>query len=184
MINGWPYYPDDDVRRIQYLNNGGLPVNFGYGFVMQPQSRGSVEIVSKNPFDRPRIDLGLFTDGPVSTPGTDAYTLVSFLKIVKDIATEAGEVVFLPTPADYTDDDTLLAYAESNPNMIITSHITGTCRMAMSPSDGVVDGNLQVFGVKNLMIVNLGVAPVQPDCNPCVSIYAIANEAARILGVE
>lgn len=184
MINGWPYFPDDDMRRIQYLNNGGLPVNFGYGFVLNPQSRGSVEIVSKNPFDRPRVDLGLFTDGSVSTPGTDAYTLVSFLKIVKDIATEAGEVVYLPTPADYTDDDTLLAYAQSNPNLIITSHITGTCRMAKSPADGVVDGNLQVFGVKNLMIVNLGVAPVQPDCNPCVSVYAIANEAARILGVE
>ena len=47
MINGWPYYPDDDVRRIQYLNNGGLPVNFGYGFVMQPQKRRKANFKKK-----------------------------------------------------------------------------------------------------------------------------------------
>lgn len=120
MINGWPFYPDDDVRRIQYLNNGGLPVNFGYGFIMNPKSRGSIKIVNKDPFTDPLVDLALYSDGDVSTFGTDAYTIVSFLKILQNIAAAAGEVVFSPSPDFYASDELLLQYAASNPNLIQT----------------------------------------------------------------
>lgn len=184
MINGYPYFPNDDVRRIQYLTNPGEGFIIGYGFIMEPKSRGSVQIVSRNSFTNPLVSPNMFSDGSVNTPGTDAYTLVSFLKIAKEIANEAGESVILPTAADYTDDDSLLAYCQSNPNIIITSHITGTSRMSTTADEGVVDGNLHVFGVKNLMIADLGVAPVQPNGNTCYPVYVIANEAARILGAH
>lgn len=183
-INCSPYYPNDDVRRIQYLTNPGVGAILGYGFITTPQSRGFVSIVSKNPFIHPKVDLNMYSDGPVNVPGTDAYTIVSYLKILQAIATAEGESVFLPTPDDYTNDDTLLAFAMGTPNIIITSHITGTCRMATSAADGVVDGNLNVFGVDDLMVVDLSVAPVQPDGNTCYPVYVIANEAAHILGVH
>lgn len=184
MINGYPYFPNDDVRRVQYLTNPGAGFIIGYGFIMDPQSRGSVQIVTKNPFTNPLVSLNMFSDGPVNTPGTDAYTLVSFLKIAKDIADEAGVSVIRPTAADYTNDDSLLAYCQSNPNLILTSHITGTSRMSTTAADGVVDGNLHVFGVKDLMIADLGVAPTAPNGNTCYPVYVIANEAARILGAS
>ncbi len=182
MINASPYYPNDDVRRIQYLTNPGEGAILSYGFVMDPQSRGSVEIVNKDPFTYPLVDLNMYSDGPVTQPGTDLYTIVSFLKIVQDIAADAGMTVLSPTPSDYGLGDAGLAqFAQSNPNIIITDHISGTCRMATTAEDGVVDGNLHVFGTEHLMVVDLSVAPQQPDGNPCFPVYVIANEAAKII---
>ncbi len=182
MINGSPYYPDDDVRRIQYLTNPGVGALLTYGFIMDPQSRGSVEIVNKDPFTYPFVDLNMYSDGPVDQPGTDLYTIVSFLKIVQDVAADAGMTVLSPTPSDYGMGDNGLAnFAQSNPNIIITEHISGTCRMAISPESGVVDGNLHVFGTEHLMVADLSVAPQQPDGNPCYPVYVIANEAAKII---
>lgn len=56
--------------------------------------------------------------------------------------------------------------------------------MSTTAADGVVDGNLHVFGVKNLMVADLGVAPITPNGNTCYPVYVIANEAARILGAS
>ncbi|MCE5293784.1 MAG: GMC family oxidoreductase [Chlamydiales bacterium] len=177
-------YPNDDVRRVQYLTNPGVGGILGYGFIEQPNSRGSVTIVSKNPFIHPLVDLGMYTDAPLDTAattvGTDANKIVTYLRLLQNL----GVTIFLPTPDDYLSDDALFAYAQSNPNIIITDHITGTCRMSTSALDGVVDGDLNVFGTEHLMVADLSVAPVQPDGNPCYPTYVIANEAARILGAH
>jgi len=124
----------------------------------------------------------MYSDGPVTTPGTDLYTIVSFLKIAQSIAADAGMTVLSPTPSDYGMGDAGLAtFAQSNPNIVVTNQISGTCRMAASPLAGVVDGNLHVFHTEHLMIADLSVAPVQPDGNPCYPVYVIANEAAHVI---
>lgn len=181
LYDGSPYFPNDGIRRFQTNMFNGSPI-LGYGFILNPKSRGSVEIVNQDPFTSPKLDLNMYSDGPVSDFGSDAYASVAVLKIAKDFATNAGEIVLAPSPDIYAaGDDALLTYAKSNPNALISDHISGTCRMSTSANSGVVDGNLQVFGVKHLMVCDLSVAPVSPDGNPCFAVYVLANEAARIL---
>uniref|UniRef100_A0A6C0C6U0 Glucose-methanol-choline oxidoreductase C-terminal domain-containing protein n=1 Tax=viral metagenome TaxID=1070528 RepID=A0A6C0C6U0_9ZZZZ len=108
---------------------------------------------------------------------------------MKEVANAAGEFVIFPPASDYPspfgpapDDSLLLADAKNNANLAIQSHITGTTRMATSISEGVVNGDLDVFGLKNIKICNLGVAPVPPDGNPCLATYYIAMNLANKLG--
>jgi choline dehydrogenase-like flavoprotein len=106
---------------------------------------------------------------------------VSSFKIAQNIATEFGSVLLSPPPADFADDNILLNDAKNNPFIVVSDHISGTTRMGRTLQDGVVDGKLHVFGVKNLMIADLGVAPVTPNANPCYDVYLIALTAASIL---
>ena len=68
--------------------------------------------------------------------------------------------------------------------LVAESHICGTTIMSNSMSTGVVDGNLYVYGVENLMVADLGIAPRMPDGNTCYCVYLIALRAASILGVS
>lgn len=183
FIDGAPYFPADGTRRIQ-INALTLPSENVelIGILLEPKSKGSINIVNKDPLAIPLLELSLFSDseGSPAQFGSDAYTLVSFLKIAQAIAAAAGDTVIQPTPAQYASDEDLLQYIVNNPRIL--NSWTGSTKMSTSDIDGVVDSNLNVFGVTNLMIADLGVAPAQPDGeNPCFPDYVIANEAAQII---
>jgi choline dehydrogenase len=191
FIDESPFMPADGARRFQIIAQNAGAVTLLFGFLTVPNSRGSLHIVSKNPFIDPVIDLNMFSDGPVTTPGTDAYLIVSFFKILKNIAAAFGSQVLSPPAFDYPppfgpapNDDRLLADAQSQPFLVPEDHIIGTTRMATSINEGVVDGTLHVFGVKNLMVADLGVAPLNPDGNIAFAGYIIGLEAAKFLGAE
>lgn len=183
LLDGYPYMPNDGVRRVQAISFDGGPVTILAPNVLNPKSRGSVTIVSSNPLTPPIVDVNLFTDGSYSTPGTDAFMQVSFFKIMQTAATASGSVVLFPTPADYASDASLFAAATNLSFLTIQSHIVGTARMGNSIANGVVDGNLNVFGLKN---VKIGDNSVQPECvdgNPCFAAYIIALALCQTLGV-
>lgn len=65
---------NDGVRRIQITNiPAGLGVLQALPDLTNPASTGSVSISSNHPFVGPNVNIGIFNDGSVSTPGTDAY---------------------------------------------------------------------------------------------------------------
>lgn len=177
-----PYYPADGVRRLELEGKpepGLVPFT---GYILEAKSRGSVKIVSIDPLTQPIIDLNYYSDGDVSVPGTDAYTIVSFLKTLRDYAIITGGTVISPSPSDFASDATLLAYAKAN--VIMKNHIVGTTRMADSIENGVVDGKLRVFGVTNLYVADIGVCPRPTDGNTCFSAYVIGLNCAKILGIK
>lgn len=63
-------------------------------------------------------------------------------------------------------------------------HITGTCRIAPSEQDGVVDGDLHVHGFKNLMIADNSVIPLVVDANTMNLALVIGQVAASIIKNE
>ncbi|MBS0649907.1 MAG: hypothetical protein JSR93_01975 [Verrucomicrobia bacterium] len=146
-----------------------------------------MKIVSTNPLIQPKLDLGMYSDGAiypdggVSENGTDANLTVAAYKLIAN-AVGPGNVIYPPNMGSATDDE-LFAAAKQPGGRTIASHITGTTRMATSMATGVVDGNLRVFGVKNLMVCDLGAAPELPDGNTCYAVYVLALGAAQILGV-
>lgn len=64
------------------------------------------------------------------------------------------------------------------------THQIGTARMAASVETGVVDANLQCFGVRNLYIASSAAFPTSGLCNPTLSIAALAIRLARYLCVK
>lgn len=185
-----PFVYDTTKRRLQigaaYAGNG---VSLIFGFILQPSSRGSVQIVSPNPLTQPEITFNLYSDGGVETNGTDANLAVTaYYLIANSVGT--GNMLFPPSTlfgsqpgTDPVQDALLLQQAQGASGIVATSHILGTTRLGTSIQNGVVDGNLNVFGVENLMVADLGVAPQSPDGNTCYAAYLIALNAARILGV-
>jgi choline dehydrogenase len=185
FIDVRPYMPADDVRRIQVVSlDIGNNLAQMIGFMLQPASRGSIEIVENDPLIAPKVNLEMYTDGTFEDVGSDAYLTVSYYKLVKAIADAAGAVVLYPAPSQYAQGDAgLFQAAISAAALTIASHIVGTARMGTSIDNAVVDGNLKVFGTKGLRIVDASVENPITSGNTCIGVYTIALVAANLLGV-
>lgn len=181
FIDGFPYMSNDGIRRIQIIH---VPLDDTFQAlpaITNPKSRGSVTVGSNNPFIQPSVNIGLFTDGSVSTVGSDAYLQVSFYKIIQAAAVLAGDTVIFPAPAQFATDDDLLAAALEQ--MTIQSHVVGTAKMGTNISNGVVDGNLKVFGLQNIYIGDNSIQPETVNGNTCYGAYIIALVLCQVLGV-
>jgi choline dehydrogenase len=180
-LDGYPFMANDGIRRLQFISSPA-GANFRVSTVLiRPQSRGSVTVISNNPMIEPLVDVAVFTDGSVATPGTDAYMQVSAFKMIQAAATAAGQTVVSPTPAQYASDATLLAAASSS--ITLQAHIVGTARMGTDISNGVVDGNLKMFGLDNVYIGDNSIQPQTNDGNTCCPAYYIALVLCQVLGV-
>lgn len=182
FIDGFPYMPDDGIRRIQIINiPAGSGIIQALPALTNPASRGSVKLVTSNPFIEPKVEIGLFNDGSPDTPGTDGYLQASFYKIIQQAATCSGATLLYPLAGDFATNDTLVAAAFNK--MTIQSHAVGTCKMGTNISNGVVDGNLKVFGLNNVYIGDNSIQPETINGNTCYPAYIIALVLCQVLGV-
>ncbi|RYP69966.1 hypothetical protein DL771_005757 [Monosporascus sp. 5C6A] len=55
-------------------------------------------------------------------------------------------------------------------------HPCGSARMGRNIEQGVDDGNLRVFGVEKLRVIDASIIPVTPDCQIQNSVYMIAEK--------
>lgn len=60
-------------------------------------------------------------------------------------------------------------------------HYGGQCKMGKSVCDGVVNGQLDVFGTTNLKVADLSVAPILPDGNTSLAAQMIGLNAVRFI---
>ncbi|SYX86884.1 GMC family oxidoreductase [Paenibacillus alvei] len=60
-------------------------------------------------------------------------------------------------------------------------HYGGQCKMGKSVCDGVVNGQLDVFGTTNLKVADLSVAPILPDGNTSIPAQMIGLNAVRFI---
>ncbi|KAI8931137.1 hypothetical protein NX059_011491 [Plenodomus lindquistii] len=82
---------------------------------------------------------------------------------------------------EYTkeDDDAIVEWLRANVNT--TWHSLGTCKMAPREDDGVVDGSLNVYGVKGLKIADLSIPPENVGANTNNTALVIGEKAADII---
>ncbi len=176
-------YPNDTTRRIQIdAFQAGPGVVEMFAFILEPGSRGTVQIVSTNPLVQPNINLNMYSDGPIGTMSDANLTVASYYLIAQAMGGTANMI--FPSAGQYAEGPSaLLAAAMTASGITAESHIVGTAAMGTSPANAVVDGNLHVFGVKNLMIADASVIPVLPNGNICYGVYLVALGAAAILGI-
>jgi choline dehydrogenase len=70
------------------------------------------------------------------------------------------------------------------PRQKLTDHLLdpcGSCRMGPTIEEGVVNGRLQVHGVRNLRVIDASVFPIIPDARIQNPVYMVAEKAADMI---
>lgn len=193
--------PNDSVRRAQLQS-----ITFPFGFVNQstlalgvqsipsvgfvdfnfiPKTLGVVKIISKDPLTNPNIAFNYYKD---TVEPTDMTRTLAMYKVMANIAQQYGTTMLYPPKAHYpapygtAPDDSLLTQDALNVTLIAANHACGTCRMAPTAATGVVDGNLDVFGVKGLACCDNSVVPTITTGNTAYPAYVLGLQKAKIEG--
>jgi len=77
--------------------------------------------------------------------------------------------------------DSTLSFPDTSHDEVGGNHHMGTTRMAASPEQGVVNKNLQVFGIRNLYIGGSSVFPTSGHANPTFTIVQLSLRLADYL---
>jgi len=136
--------------------------------VVDPKSKGHIELFSSNPFDPPKIDYNYFAED------CDMEHLVAGAKIGRKILNSPefdryrGEE-YVPGSAVQDDNQYKEWIRDAVQNLY---HPVGTCKMG-NDSLAVVNDQLQVYGVKRLRVADASIMPTIVNANtntPCIMI--------------
>ncbi len=164
-----------------YLSPFKKPFNDGFAcraVMLHPESRGRVELASKDPVAAPKIFQNFL--------GCDAdwKAVRAAVRQIRDIARQPPLAPYIgreiaPGPQCDTD-EAIDAFIRKT--AITVHHPAGTCRMgAADDAMSVVDGELRVLGVKGLRVVDASVMPDLTSGNINAPVIMIAERAADLI---
>ena len=156
------------------------------GYLVVPNRLGTVQIASTDPLMQPDIAFAYYKDVGGTT---DLDRAVQMFKVFWNIAIlYAGSPPIYPPPPHYpapfgpAPDDALLRDDAKSASTLAAFHASGTCRMAPDATTGVVDKNLDVFGVENLACCDDSVLPTITTGNTGFPPFIVAMRKAQIEG--
>lgn len=143
---------------------------------MNPQSKGSVRLRSKDPSAAPQIDPNFLSHA------FDRRVLIEGMKVTKSLLSApvyAGKTVQTYMPADDSDEAIWvrtedisqlgssgmlirLPQEHIRTNTASSWHMSGTAKMGLSAEDACVDSHFRVIGLDGLRVVDMSVAPFVP----------------------
>ncbi|KAK4887885.1 hypothetical protein RN001_004156 [Aquatica leii] len=145
--------------------NGNAMQNFYLILIgLHPSSVGTLELVSKNWYDYPKIDPKFLSDAE----GNDLDTLYKGVQLIlKLVNTEAFKTLdtklrYIPLPACDQFEYLSKEYWYCRIKYFANSgyHYAGTCKMGPDPNLGaVVDSHLRVHGISNLRVADASIMP-------------------------
>jgi choline dehydrogenase len=159
----------------------GAPLHDFSGFTssvcqLRPESRGTVMIKSRDPFDAPAMQPNYLS------AAIDGETVVAGLKVARKIATSPALQSYIideHMPGNDTQsDDALLEFARNTGVTIF--HPSGTCKMGSDPA-AVVDDRLRVNGLSSLRVVDCSIMPTLVSGNTHAPVVMIAEKAADMI---
>jgi len=145
--------------------------------LQHPYSRGSVKAPSKSIFDAPIADAG-FLRNPLDTILLREAVRFSRRLVAQPSIAELKPFEAVPG-ANVTSDADIDAYVKNSASTLW--HPAGSCRLAKREIGGVVDGELKVYGIDGLRVVDASVFPMLPATHTMTTVYAIAERAADII---
>ena len=185
--------PDQTRANLQYhvqplsLDRFGEPLHKFPAFTasvanLQPTSRGSVRLRSRDPAEAPLIKLNyLSTD-------EDRRVAAQSIRLTRRIVAQAALAPFHPQEylpgAKVGDDEDALIKAAGDIGTTIF-HPVGTAKMGL-PSDPmmVVDDHLRVAGVDRLRVIDASVMPTITSGNTNAPTMMIAEKGAALIRAE
>ncbi|KAF8262163.1 alcohol oxidase [Lactarius quietus] len=100
------------------------------------------------------------------------------------VAHAEGPVPFDTPRIVYSDDDERVLEEFTRANVSPWAHSLGTCAMKPRERGGVVDSNLNVYGVRGLKVADLSIAPSNVSANTYGTALVIGEKAAVIIAEE
>jgi len=152
-----------------------LPRGHGYGIIfvnLRPASRGSVNLTSNDPHEKPAIDFNF-----LAYP-SDLDVLVRGFEVARSIlsapsfAPLAGREI---SPGQQVRERAEIE-AHIRSSLVTVHHACGTCRMG-----DVVDSSLRVRGIDALRVVDASVIPTVIAGNSNIPVTAVAERASDLL---
>jgi choline dehydrogenase-like flavoprotein len=146
------------------------------GYVLRPESEGTVHITSLDPQAPPAIETGYFTAPYDRETGVRIFKQMRSIFAKEPIASRISSEIE-PGPGVETDDDII----ETNlAKGYCGYHAIGTCAMGTGDDD-VVDPELRVRGVENLRVMDCSVLPLMVAGNLNAPMMAMASRAAEVI---
>ncbi|RIB30352.1 GMC oxidoreductase [Gigaspora rosea] len=143
-----------------------------------PSSVGYLELNSNNPFDQPKIYLNFFEKSD------DLYRMISSLKLCREILKQPP----LSTIYDVKEigiNDEFGQWCTNGDDMSDEDWeryiVNQAIKMAPESQDGVVNHRLQVYGTKNLRVVDASIFPYIPSANTNAPTAMVAWRASRLI---
>lgn len=177
-------------RAYQFLGGTDLFGTGDFQFLLSDLTPSAVSTVELRARAFPSDPLVTFNH--MMTPEDQADAVAALKQMGRLSIAISGQLTNLPPRELYPaaefaafgglapDDSALLAYfIEAG---FPLNHISGTALMGESIEDGVVDGNLDVFGVCNLSIADNAVVPFIEDGNTAYQAYVIGLIKAKLEG--
>jgi choline dehydrogenase len=143
---------------------------------LRPQSRGTVAIRSRDPFEPPAMQPNYLAADIDRRVAVAALRFARRLAHAAPLAPYIGEE-YRPGDAAQSDDE-LLDFARNHGATIF--HPSGTCRMGPDPM-AVVDARLRVHGIAGLRVVDCSVMPTLVSGNTHAPVSMIAERAADLI---
>jgi choline dehydrogenase-like flavoprotein len=173
QVAAYSILPLEPGRPVQIEREPGM---LCLGFILRPDSEGSLRLTSADPDAPPDIDANYFATEHDRTTAVDVFRAVRRLFATPPLAnrieheTAPGHEI----QADQEIVDAGLAMG------LCGYHAIGTC--AMGPNDDdVVDPRLRVRGVANLRVVDASVLPIMVSGNLSGPVSALAWRAADFI---
>ncbi|KAF0441151.1 alcohol oxidase [Gigaspora margarita] len=144
-----------------------------------PSSVGYLELNSSNPFDQPKICLNLLEKSD------DLYRMISSLKLCREILKQPPlSTVYNVKEIGFNDDMSDEDWERVIQNNSTSQHACGTVKMAPESKNGVINHRLQVYGTKNLRVVDASIFPYIPSGNPNAPTAMVAWRASRLIAED
>ena len=148
--------------------------------LLQPKSRGTGRLASRNPDDRPKVDLGLLRDPVDFTMARKAVRLA--LRLGDTMKAEGFPLIrgvaVPPSEQQRGMDDFIRQRART------TYHYSSSCRMAPesdAQAPGVVGDSLRVHGVSNLRVCDASIFPQIIASHMQAPVVMVAEKCASMI---
>lgn len=163
------------------LVDHGRKPTFGHGYschvcLLRPQSRGSVQLASRDPLAAPLIDPNFLGDHDDMQRLMRGFKLMRHILQQPALAAHGGRE--LASSAKAQTDLEMELFIRDHADTIY--HPVGTCRMGSGPLD-VVDAQLRVHGIAGLRVVDASIMPRVVGANTNAAVIMVAEKAADMV---
>jgi choline dehydrogenase len=171
-----PYSFDLSAPALGFEKSPGMHV---FGYVLRPDSQGTINIRSPDPKEPPKIQPNYMS------AATDRVASVALVRLLRRWMTQQAVADFVgeetsPGADVQTDAQILAAFARQGQSGY---HACGTCRMG-SDVAAPLDSHMRVRGAQNLRVVDLSMFPTMISGNPNGPLMALAWRAADLIAAD